>query len=242
MSTSVSSVLRIRRHQPTRLEGFVDSAFAFAVTLLVISVGHIPESVPAMLQALRGIPAFAACFLLIARFWQGHRAWGRHYDIEDRTAVTLGILLVFLVLIYVYPLRFLFAASFASMSGGWLADQPIRLTRIDDLRTAYIVFGLGYAAIALVFVLLYRHAYRLREYIGLDAGEAEITRRHMYYWCGTCIIALLSCVLAFALPFDRLGVWSASVPGCCYLLIFVLVGVLRQHSSRRLAALAAAHT
>jgi len=63
MSTvvNVNDVLRTRRHQPTRLEGFVDASFAFAVTLLVISIGHVPGSVAEMLHALRGLPAFALC-------------------------------------------------------------------------------------------------------------------------------------------------------------------------------------
>ena len=111
-----NDVLRVRRHQPTRLEGFVDSAFAFAVTLIVISVGHVPGDVPQMLQALRGLPTFAVCFLLISRFWAMHRFWGRHYDIEDATAVRLSLVLVFLVLIYVYPLRLLFSLMFGAIT------------------------------------------------------------------------------------------------------------------------------
>ncbi len=151
-------VLRVRRHQPTRLEGFVDSAFAFAVTLIVISIGHVPNDVPEMLQALRGLPTFAVCFLLIARFWQMHRYWSRHYDIEDRVAVRLSLVLVFLVLMYVYPLRLLFSLTFGSITNGWLVEKEIVINDIAELRAAYVVFGLGLAAIASVFALMFRHA------------------------------------------------------------------------------------
>jgi len=68
---------RIRGGQPTRTDAFVDAAFAFAVTLLVIAIGHVPASVGDLVQALRGVPAFAASFFVIARFWQSHRHWSR---------------------------------------------------------------------------------------------------------------------------------------------------------------------
>ena len=120
MSKTINDVLRIRRHQPTRLEGFVDASFAFAVTVLVISFGHVPASVPEMLHALRGLPAFAVSFLLIARIWKAHRDWSRHYDIEDATSLRLSLLLVFVVLVFVYPLRLLFALFFAWIGHGFL--------------------------------------------------------------------------------------------------------------------------
>jgi uncharacterized membrane protein len=62
-----ADILKIRRHEPTRLENFVDAAFAFAVTVLVISIGHVPNTVAEMLQALRGLPTFVVTFLLITR-------------------------------------------------------------------------------------------------------------------------------------------------------------------------------
>ena len=67
----------------TRLEAFVDAAFAFSVTLLVISLDTIPESIPAMLEALRGIPAFAASFAQIALFWAAHVTWSRRFGLDD---------------------------------------------------------------------------------------------------------------------------------------------------------------
>jgi uncharacterized membrane protein len=43
-----------RGRQTTRLETFVDAAFAFALTMLVISVDAIPQSFDELLQALKG--------------------------------------------------------------------------------------------------------------------------------------------------------------------------------------------
>jgi uncharacterized membrane protein len=233
----LDEILRVRRHQPTRLEGFVDSALAFAVTLLVISIGHVPNSVPEVLQALRGLPTFAVCFLLIARLWSAHRYWSRHYDLEDATAVSLSLLLVFLVLIYVYPLRMLFSLAFYRMSGGWLAEHPVVIHDTDELRAAYFVFGIGLAAIALVFALLFRHALKCGETIGLDAAERVITRMRIAAWSCTGAVALLSIVLAETLPFESDNPWLYSLPGCAYWLLFLTRPLLRRYVALRLAAL-----
>ncbi|MEP6484545.1 MAG: TMEM175 family protein [Rudaea sp.] len=230
------NVMRVRRHQATRLEGFVDSAFAFAVTLIVMSVGHVPSSVPEMLQALRGLPTFAACFLMISRFWANHRSWSRHYDLEDKTAVVLSLILVFFVLSYVYPLRLLFSISFASATHQWLADSPIEIHSIDELRAAYVVFGIGLAAISLTFVLLFRHALRSAERIGLDADERIVTRARIFGWACTLGVSLMSVATACVIPFDVTKPWLFAVPGCMYwLLIFSRRGADRM-AMRQIAA------
>ena len=60
---------RERGRNVTRLEAFVDAAFAFAVTLLVISLDGIPGDTSQLLDALKQIPAFAASFCLLVFFW-----------------------------------------------------------------------------------------------------------------------------------------------------------------------------
>jgi uncharacterized membrane protein len=232
-------ILRIRRHQPTRLEGFVDAALAFSVTLLVISIGHVPTTVGEMLQALRGLPTFGFCFLLIARIWTAHRYWSRHYDIEDTTSVHLSLLLVFLVLIYVYPLRMLFTLAVDSISGGAMVDQRVIVHNVDELRAAYTVFGAALASIAFVFVLLFRHALKCGEVIGLDPAERIITKLRILGWSSTGAIALLSILVAYSLPFDGGTALGYSLPGCIYFLLFFPPRFLRWYGMRRISTLSA---
>jgi uncharacterized membrane protein len=233
----LNDMLRVRRDQPSRLEGFVDSSFAFAVTLLVISIGHVPNSVPEMLQALHGIPAFACSFWLLARLWKSHRDWSRHYDLEDGRAILLSLMLVFMALIFVYPLRLLFTLFFAITSGGYLTDQPVELHSSDELRAAYQVYGLGFFAIACVFLMLYRHALQRAAEIGLDAAEMLITRMHLVRWTIFAAIALLSTILATVLPFGDDRPWLYSMPGLSYLLLAIVRPLLRRMFTERVAAL-----
>ena len=212
---SFDSIMRVRRHQPTRLEGFVDASFAFAVTLVVISLGHVPGTVDEMLRALHGVPTFAACFLLLSRVWLSHRNWSRHYDLEDPASTTLSLALVFVVLVYVYPLRILFGLMFIGLSRGRLSDGSIGgLQTVDELRGAYTVFGLGLVALSVIFVLLYRHAFRHADAIGLSDAERLYTRMRMAGWFDQIVLGCISVALATWMPMS--GPLDYAVPGLIY--------------------------
>ena len=101
----------------SRLDNFTDAAFAFAVTLLVIGGSEAPTSVAMLNAALAEVPAFAIGFAIIAMFWFAHVRW-RHFRGEgDWLSAMLTVLLVFLVLIYIQPLRAM-ARSLSSFLGG----------------------------------------------------------------------------------------------------------------------------
>ena len=103
----------LRGLETTRLETFTDAAFAFAITMLVISVGDIPHTYNELILALKGTPAFLASFTAILLFWSGHRKWSRRFGLEDGRSIILSFALIFVMLVYVYPLRLLFSALFA---------------------------------------------------------------------------------------------------------------------------------
>jgi uncharacterized membrane protein len=54
--------VRMRGLEMTRIETFTDAAFAFAVTMLVVSVDAIPADMTELFRAMRGVPAFALSF------------------------------------------------------------------------------------------------------------------------------------------------------------------------------------
>jgi uncharacterized membrane protein len=231
----VNDVLRSRRHSPTRLEGFVDASFAFAVTLLAISIGHVPVSVDEMLKALRGLPAFALCFLAIARIWKTHRDWSRCYDLEDATSMNLSLLLVFVVLVYVYPLRLLFSLFFSWVSHGYLVDQPVAMHSVDELRIAFEVYGIGFGTICLLFALLYRHALRRADVIGLDARECIATRMKIAIWTAFFGLSVLSILSTALLLFRVDQPLLFMLPGLVYALSGVVTRVIGRHFARLFA-------
>ena len=160
-----------RGSEVTRMEAFVDAAFAFAVTLLVISLDSVPSSIPAFVVALKGIPAFAGSFALIAMFWWAHAVWSRRYGLQDGISVLLSLVLVFLVLVYVYPLRMLFSTFFNWVSHGWFPTTLQLRNNTDDLLWMFVTYAIAWSTLGLVIVALYRHAWNLRDQLQLTLEE-----------------------------------------------------------------------
>jgi low temperature requirement protein LtrA len=105
---------RLRGREVTRLEGFSDAVFGFALTLLVVSL-DVPKNFSDLANTMRGFPAFAVCFLMLAIIWNSHYKFCRRYGLYDGTARFLTCVLLFLVLFYVYPLKFLFSLGINSI-------------------------------------------------------------------------------------------------------------------------------
>src|SRR5215212_3401132 len=98
---------RWRGEDVSRIEAFTDAVFAFAVTLLVVSL-EVPRTFEELLATMRGFFAFAICFALLLSVWYEHYKFFRRYGLRDVPTIWLNSALLFLVLFYVYPLKFLF--------------------------------------------------------------------------------------------------------------------------------------
>lgn len=221
----------------TRLDAFVDAAFAFAVTLLVISVDAIPDSTAALVQALKSIPAFAACFAMIAMFWASHARWSRRHNRDGVADVVLSLALVFTVLVYVYPLRLQFGVFFAWASGGWL-PYPMAFDGAADISFMFLVYGLAFASMSLCMAALYGHSWRNRERLGLDAGaRAEVVGELAIFGWFT-VVATASVLAALATPADDTSL-RVGLPGMLYALLG-LTGPVNALAVRRATAAATA--
>lgn len=223
---------RFRGGENTRIEAFTDAAFAFAVTLLVIGAGHPPASVDELMHALSGLPGYAASFALLCVFWYAHYMWYKRYGVEDGRSVMLSLLLVFLVLIYVYPLHMMFDAAISLGSNA----GAVRSAR--DWKKTYEVFGIAYTSMSAVIVLFYLYALRLRHKLALNPLEVAVTRSGVMRWFIQASVGVLSAVLAMTLLGDAPGVLEA-VPGLTYLLIPLSGAWLRGHLRRQLVAIGA---
>jgi len=197
-----------RGRQTTRLETFVDAAFAFALTMLVISVDAIPQSFEELSEALKGVPAFAASFAIIVMFWHGHYRWSRRYGFEDGASVVLSLLLVFLVLVFLYPLRLMMSGALNAMSGGWLPAE-LEITQLSHLRTFFVLYGLAFALMSAVLIALNAHVLRRPAAPPLGAAERVAARIEIEAWSITAAMGAISAALAVILPprFVVLAVW-----------------------------------
>jgi hypothetical protein len=86
--------------------------FAFAVTLLIVSL-EVPKTFEELLISMRGFAAFAICFTLLMLVWHEQNVFFRRYALDDKVSILLNACLIFIVLFYVYPLKFLFSLLFS---------------------------------------------------------------------------------------------------------------------------------
>jgi uncharacterized membrane protein len=210
-----------------RLDTFVDGAFAFTLTLLVIGGDVVPDSAAALLRILGGIPAFAVCFWMIAFFWHGHVRWRRRCPHADGAGLWLSLLLVFFALIFVYPLHMMFASLFNMFSGGRLPSR-FKLVGASEIRTLLVVYGIAFTCMAGTLTLLFRHAARRARREGFSPLQAQ---REQLVWTVPTALGLASALIALLLPLSAPPLlWS--LPGFLYMLMF-LIGPLTTRFRRR---------
>src|SRR6185369_13288753 len=107
---------RWRSHEVSRLEGLSDAVFGFAITLLVVSL-EVPKTFAELMQAMRGFGAFAVSFALLIVVWYNQYKFFRRYALQDNYTVVLNAAVLFVVLFYVYPLKFVFTFLISLFTG-----------------------------------------------------------------------------------------------------------------------------
>ena len=178
-----------------RLEGFSDAVFAFALTLLVVSL-ETPRTFDDLLATLKGAPAFAVCFALFWIIWKEHHRFFQRYGLDDTRIVVLNALLLFLVLLYVYPLKFLFTLLL-----GGLRESNANAMRPEQTKYLMAIYSSGYAAVFALFALMDRHAYVRRADLKLTPQQIFLTRAQAGAMMLHCSLGVVSVALALLVPF-----------------------------------------
>ncbi|MCG3158148.1 MAG: hypothetical protein DKINENOH_04789 [bacterium] len=186
---------RWRGGEVSRIEGFTDAVFAFAITLLVVSL-EVPASFDELMETMKGFAAFGVTFTALVAIWYAHYLFFRRYGLQDGFTFVLNAALLFVILFYVYPLKFLFTLL---INYGLLArvlgiEFRGEITiKGEQWEALMIIYGLGFLAVFLVFVLLHGHAYRKRHELALTPVEILTTRASMTAY-GLCVGVALSSI------------------------------------------------
>jgi uncharacterized membrane protein len=179
----------------TRLDNFTDAAFAFAVSLLVIGGAGAPASFDQLIRALGDIPAFAFGFAVVAMFWAGHVRWRRLRGDGDVLSTFLTLLLIFLTLIYIQPLR-----GIAAAVGRWFTGQGGGFE--GSVAGLFAVYGTGFVAMALTMTALFSDVLRKP---GLETEERTTARGERIIW----LILAATGIASILVSMTRWGVWAA---------------------------------
>jgi hypothetical protein len=221
---------RLRGIEMTRLETFIDAAFAFAISMLVIAPQQIPDNIDALLGAFRNVPAFVASIIVLGIFWRGHWLWSRRYGLEDGISIFISWAMLVTILIYIYPLKGIFGSMWFLLSDGQVGHKLG--IHIDwQERALFALFAVGFIAIALEILLLNLRAWQLRDPLRLNPRERLITRYEVTGWSMPVGVGLISLLLALTLPIDQI-VWS----GWIYFSMALLVPLHSAYRRRKVKA------
>ena len=228
---AASPSFRMRGLETTRLDTFVDAAFALGTTVLLVAKGQLPTNYEEFVLLLLDAPAFFLSFGVMMIFWLSHRSWSRHYGLENNITIALSLLLVFCLLIYVYPLKLMFGAL-VNVSTGGAIPTVMEVGRVTEVTSLIAIYAVGFTTLSATILLLYIESLRRREELALTPLEVYETRSGVYIWLVMVVVGVIAAVLAKALP-PRAAVFS----GFAYWLLAVLipaVSVVRQRRSEKL--------
>ncbi len=215
---------RLRGTEITRLEAFSDAVFAIAITLLIFKQ-QMPTTYAEVLVSLRDVIPFGLCIVILISVWYQHFMFFVRYGLEDVRIVAMNALLLFILLIYVFPLKFLATfltemyASFLYRLFGYGYDQ----SRINgmfekgDIHNLMIFYGLGIAAIYLVLAAMYRYALSQKIALELSAVECYETRICWWRFLLMAAIPILSAVIAWIWRHNTGGIIASGFTYFLYL-------------------------
>ncbi len=192
---------RWRSREISRLEGLSDAVFGFAITLLIVAL-EVPKTSGELFETMRGFAGFAITFFILYTLWYRQFVYFRRYGLEDPPTVALTGALLFVVLFFVFPLKFFVGTMVNRLLG---ASKTIRLPdgtlerviRPEHIPIMLSIYAGGFVAVSAIFFLLYSHAYRKREELDLNELEIFDTRRTLEALRHTITMGLLLLMIAW---------------------------------------------
>ncbi len=209
-----------------RLDGLIDSAFAFSATLLVVGKSGTMQSYSDLLASFANVPAFGLSMIVIISFWWAHRQYSLLVPRYDAASDAISLLILFVILIFVFPLSFL-----AEALTHWLSDGrlPGRGLTADETRNAYFVFGTGFCVLSGLYTALFGMALR-------TTNAARISNVMRPRVCEATLIWIW-CIMAGGVSLVTASIWNIQqliwVPSIPYLLLlaYLLYRTIRHFMS-----------
>jgi uncharacterized membrane protein len=182
---------RLRGIAFSRVDAFSDVVFGFALTLLVVSL-EVPRTFEELHHSLRGFVPFAICFLMLILLWYSHFKFFRRYGLHDLGTITINAALLFVVLFFVYPLKFLFTVLTESVIGTGNGAFGVA----GQMRELMVLYGIGFTAVYLLFTALYANAWRQRRALTLNPNEQFLTRSSIIEYTAMSSVGVFSMLIA----------------------------------------------
>ena len=196
-----------RGQNVSRIENLSDIVFALALGMMLFG-GPPPQTFSELVRFLISIVPVTASFVILFRIWNAHFVFFRRYALADNTIVLINSSLLLMVLFTAYPLKFIFESFFwyiiALTTGDYTQLINTEMSFTNSGRSMAF-FGVGYALIYALLSIMYGHAARKADLIGLSAKERALTRTTVWIFRGEVAIAILIVFVALFTPIGPLA-------------------------------------
>ncbi|MEO8193444.1 MAG: TMEM175 family protein [Gemmatimonadales bacterium] len=199
----------VRKTEITRIEAFSDGMIAFAATLLVVSLDP-PRTYDELITNLYGFVPFGLSFIALFYIWVVHTSLFRKYPLDDKLSIFINGILLFTVLFYVYPLKFM-ASSFVLL---FTNRAVASVNSWDQLQKLFIIYDCGWIVVFLLVAWLYRRAWVTRDSLELtpvEAYDAITFSRHYLGFVAAGILSILVALTGVGLSFGLPGIVFVSI-------------------------------
>ncbi len=220
-----------RGKEVSRLEGFTDAVFGFIITLLVISA-EVPKTFSDLASAfsLSSVGSFAICFLILVALWRTHYIFFRRYGLEDGPIFLLNVAYLFIIALYIYPLKFLFTWMLngfhtAEPGAALTAEAPIYASQVATLM---IIYALGLICVNLVSTGFYWRAYHRRAALELSVWELHDTLTTIGGELINAGVGIASILIVLSG-----GEFAPTLAGLVYVLILPFSTIYRRYRARQ---------
>ena len=230
-----------RGFNQTRIETFSDAVFAVAFALVVLSIS-VPNTFEELRAAIHDILPSFFCIVLIVVIWYQHYVHFLRYGLQNSKTVTINTFLLFMVLIYVYPLKFL-ARFLVELYSGYIFGFPDDFmdrfggsTDGNNMTLLMTAYGAGVTLIFLSLSWLYRESYNKRKELELDEYEVFSTKVSIWLNLLMSSIPFLSTMVAVFHPFGYSPI-NTVVSGFIYMLyppVMIFFGFRVRKKSKKL--------
>nr|WP_298992400.1 TMEM175 family protein [uncultured Polaribacter sp.] len=186
-------------HSKNRLESVSDGVFAFAATLMVVTIGN-NATITSFQDELPNLISFAVSFFVMMAIWKVHYNYFRRTDFIDNWIIAFNMVLLFTVLFYIFPIRSLINTG----TGG------VRIS-IEKFASIFQMYSSGFLLIFLCFCFMYLRAYKKTNDLKL-----LFYSRHFFVFVLVALISFIFATLRIGLLFGFPGFIYVFLGPLCY--------------------------
>jgi uncharacterized membrane protein len=227
---------RLRGLENTRIESLSDGVFAIAIGLLLLSSDP-PQNFDQLKIFIRNFIPFVGTISILMIIWYQHYLFFIRFGLRDSGTTVLNTILLFLVLFYTYPLKFLFQLiidiNSAQITGNielinYIFSETIRG---EDTPELMVIYGIGASSIFWIFVWLNLRALKRAKQLDLSPLEIVLTKNSVQTNAAAGIIPIFSAIFAF---FELGGKFTFIFSGLIYISYMIVIPLLSYNGRKKL--------